>query len=173
MIRRKEERFNAGSRTCGGCMCAGWISGCENDVLKSSGESVQFDVGSAPALAQVGGSVKQVLASKWRRARDHFSRCRRNFVVLSSVCTHERARWICRGIAIHKSGVHATVRDLTGQQERFYADQLPHRCRGSRVPMTVGHRRCRFCFKEREARAVDKLEKKPISGSYSDRFFYF
>ena len=48
----------------GGCMCAGWFSGCENDVLKSSGVSVQFDVGSAPALAQVGGSVKQALKGK-------------------------------------------------------------------------------------------------------------
>ena len=44
----------------GGCMCAGWFSGCETDVLKSSGVSVQFDVGNAPALAQVGGSVKRV-----------------------------------------------------------------------------------------------------------------
>ena len=64
----------------GGCMCAGWISGCESDVLKSSGESVQFDVGSAPALAQVGGSVKQVFEGQnGGRARDHFSRCRRKF----------------------------------------------------------------------------------------------
>ena len=74
----------------GGCMCAGWISGCENDVLKSSGESVQFDVGSAPALAQVGGSVKQVFEGQNGGAPVIiFRAAEENFVVLSSVCTHE------------------------------------------------------------------------------------
>ena len=74
----------------GGCMCAGWISGCETDVLKSSGESVQFDVGNAPALAQVGGSVKQVFGGQNGGAPVIiFRRAEEDFVVLSSVCTHE------------------------------------------------------------------------------------
>ena len=102
----------------GGCMCAGWISGCENDVLKSSGESVQFDVDSAPALAQVGGSVKQVFSGQNGGAPVIiFRAAEENFVVLSSVCTHE-----------------ACEVDLPGERD----PQIWCSCHGARFDRTTG-----------------------------------
>ena len=102
----------------GGCMCAGWISGCENDVLKSSGESVQFDVGSAPVLAQVGGSVKQVFSGQNGGAPVIIFRvAEENFVVLSSVCTHE-----------------ACEVDLPGERD----PQIWCSCHGARFERTTG-----------------------------------
>ena len=102
----------------GGGMCAGWISGCENDVLKSSDESVQFDVGSAPALARVGGSVKQVFSGQNGGAPVIiFRAAEENFVVLSSVCTHE-----------------ACEVDLPGDRD----PQIWCSCHGARLDRTTG-----------------------------------
>ena len=102
----------------GGGMCAGWISGCENDVLKSSGVSVQFDVGDAPALAQVGGSVKRVFEGQNGGAPVIIYRsAEENFVVLSSVCTHE-----------------ACEVDLPGERD----PQIWCSCHGARFDRTTG-----------------------------------
>ncbi|MDP6041757.1 MAG: Rieske (2Fe-2S) protein [Candidatus Latescibacteria bacterium] len=73
-----------------GCMCAGWVAGCETDVLKSSNVAVRFDVSSAPALAQVGGAVKQVFGGQLGGAPVVIIRqAEEEFLVLSSICTHQ------------------------------------------------------------------------------------
>ncbi len=75
----------------GGCMCAGWIAGCETDVLKSSDVAVRFNVADAPALAQVGGAVKQIFEGQHGGEPVIIIRLSEEaFLVLSSLCTHQR-----------------------------------------------------------------------------------
>ena len=75
----------------GGCMCAGWVAGCETDVLKSSNVAVRFDVANAPALSQVGGSIKQVFEGQLGGAPVVIIRqSEEDFLVLSSLCTHQQ-----------------------------------------------------------------------------------
>lgn len=72
----------------GGCMCAGWIAGCETDVLKSSDVAERFDVLSEPALSEVGGAVKRIF-----EGQDNpviiIRLSEESFLVLSSLCTHQ------------------------------------------------------------------------------------
>ena len=74
-----------------GCMCAGWVAGCETDVLKSSNVAVRFDVSNAPALSQIGGSVKQTFDGQHGGAPVVIIRqSEEDFLVLSSICTHQQ-----------------------------------------------------------------------------------
>lgn len=72
----------------GGCMCAGWIAGCETDVLKSSDVAERFDVSSEPALSEVGGAIKRIF-----EGQDNpviiIRLSEESFLVLSSLCTHQ------------------------------------------------------------------------------------
>ena len=75
-------------------MCSGTLAtvltGCETDVLKSSNIAVQFDVGAEPALAQVGGAVKQIFNDHNGGAPGFIIRQdQKEFLVLSTVCTHQ------------------------------------------------------------------------------------
>lgn len=74
----------------GGCMCAGWIAGCETDVLKSSDVAVRFDVSNAPALARVGGAVKRIFEGQHGGEPVIIIRLSEEaFLVLSALCTHQ------------------------------------------------------------------------------------
>ena len=74
----------------GGCMCVGWIAGCETDVLKSSDVAERFDVSSEPALSEVGGAVKRIFEGQHGGNPVIIIRLSEEaFLVLSSLCTHQ------------------------------------------------------------------------------------
>ena len=71
---------------------ASLLSSCENDTTKPSttGQKVEFDVTSEPALAQVGGIVKRSFGSNNGGMPVFIVRTgETSFLVLSSRCTHD------------------------------------------------------------------------------------
>lgn len=78
-----------GAGVCGGVLTS-ILSGCESDVLKSSDIAEQFDISEEPALQTVGGAAKRTFGTQnggrpviiVRMTED-------DFLVLSSVCTHQ------------------------------------------------------------------------------------
>lgn len=79
----------AGATVCGGALTS-LLAACESDVLKSSDVAERFDVSDEPALGAAGGAAKRVFGSQnggrpviiLRVSEDEF-------LVLSSVCTHQ------------------------------------------------------------------------------------
>ncbi len=93
--RRREFLLNAAA-SFGVVLSAGalasLLAGCESDTTKPSttGQTVQFDVSTEPALANVGGIVKRTFGSNNGGMPVFIVRTgETSFVVLSSRCTHE------------------------------------------------------------------------------------
>ncbi len=71
---------------------ASLLSSCENDTTKpnSSGQKVEFDITTEPALAQIGGIVKRGFGSNNGGMPVFIIRTgETSFLVLSSRCTHD------------------------------------------------------------------------------------
>lgn len=64
--------------------------GCESTSMKSTNKGETFDIGSAPELANVGGSVKETFGTNNGGLPVMIIRKATNvFVVLTTVCTHQ------------------------------------------------------------------------------------
>ncbi|MHB9027472.1 MAG: QcrA and Rieske domain-containing protein [Candidatus Latescibacterota bacterium] len=66
------------------------LSGCESDKVKSSGAGEELDISTVPELAAAGGAVKRVFGeNNGGRPVIILRKTAGDFLVLSSVCTHQ------------------------------------------------------------------------------------
>lgn len=74
----------------GGTILPGLITGCENDTVKSSNKSFEFDISTESALVVTGGAVKKTFGENNGGKPVIIIRSgEKSFVVFSSVCTHQ------------------------------------------------------------------------------------
>ena len=89
-LNERREFLTQALKLVGGCVCAGALAGCETDVLKSSNVAVRYEVSNSSALAQIGGAVKQTFEGQnGGRPVLIIRLAEENFLVLSTVCTHQ------------------------------------------------------------------------------------
>jgi Rieske Fe-S protein len=66
------------------------LPGCESDKSKSTGAGEELDIGAIPELAATGGAVKRTIGeNNGGRPVIILRKAASEFLVLSSVCTHE------------------------------------------------------------------------------------